>query len=148
MDRRRVVLMFEGEAGKTKCMKSFAKAADINNIMKKYKQTGLLVDPSILKDRQPYYGDFSSGTDFLDVVNKITIVKNIFNRLSSDLRNRFQNDPANFIDFVNDPKNLDECIKLKLLPKEFSPKFKADKIEADTANPPTADPAKPEEVAK
>lgn len=131
--------MFEGDKAKSRCMKSFAKAADINNIIKKYKQTGLLVDPNIVvKDRKPYYGDFSSGTDFVDVVNKITLVKNIFSKLSSELRNRFQNNPANFIDFVNDPKNLVEAVKLGILPKSLLP-------EEPAAAPPVSEPAAPAE---
>jgi phage internal scaffolding protein len=41
----------------------------------------------------------------------------MFNDLPSSIRSRFGNDPAAFLDFVNDEGNADEMIKLGLIEK-------------------------------
>ena len=41
----------------------------------------------------------------------------MFDNLPSDVRNRFNNNPAQLLDFVADPENKEEAIELGLLPK-------------------------------
>lgn len=84
--------------------------SDINNIMKKYRATGLL--PQLV--REPFYGDFTNIPDYQESLNIVIRGQEAFAKLPSDLRTRFDNDPAKFLAFASDPKNLDEMVKLGL----------------------------------
>lgn len=119
---KRVSISFpESEAASVNRVKpQFYKDCDINVIMKRYKKTGILGNPLLYRDGS--YGDFSSGADFAEVMRKVKDVQNIFSELPSDVRSRFKNDPQNMLDFLVDPKNDDEAIKLGLKNK---PKSKA-----------------------
>lgn len=97
---------------------SFKDECDINNIMKKYKNTGML--PEMIKT-QPQYGDFSEVSDYMESMNIVLKAQEQFQNLSADVRNRFQNDPAQFLDFANDPKNGEEMVKMGLATKKEVP---------------------------
>lgn len=90
----------------------FQKESDINDIVKNYSSDNLLYNnPS----RKPHYGDFSSTNDYLSACDLIDSVNDYFDSLPSNLRDRFANDPSNFLDYINDPKNLEEASKLGLV---------------------------------
>lgn len=105
---RKVGLMF-ADKGRTK--QQFKADTDVNNILKKYMKTGLLPDASRLPAK---FGDFSSAPSYLDAMNLINEAHEQFASLNSSLRGRFQNDPSQFLEFCNDPKNLPEMLKLGL----------------------------------
>jgi len=96
-------------SGRTK--QSFREECDINNIMKKYQVTGLL---TAVNKHQPQYGDVT-GVDFQTAMTTIVQAEQMFGDLPSSVRKRFQNDPAEFLGFVNDPDNRDEAVKLGLI---------------------------------
>ena len=51
----------------TMAQQHFEKECNINSIMKKYRQTGVLQSPG--SDRvQPRYGDFTTGTDYREMM--------------------------------------------------------------------------------
>lgn len=113
---RPVPLSFEGDSGRSRTKQSFKAEADINNIMLRYQKTGLLVDPSTVNTaRKPSYGDFSDGSDFQSVVDRITAVRGNFAALPSDIRDMFGNDPSVMLDFMADPENLEDCYELGLI---------------------------------
>lgn len=92
---------------------------DINFIMKKYSNTQLVTH---LNQYQPQYGEFAKF-DFQENMNTVARAIESFESLPSNIRTRFNNDPAQFFDFVNkiddkgNPSNLDEMIKLGLAVK-------------------------------
>lgn len=88
----------------------FLKETDVNIILKKYRVTGLL--PT--SDGYPSYGDFSHLTDFSKCLDLVNDGQAAFSALPSDLRARFGHDSKAFFDFVLDPDNEDECIRLGL----------------------------------
>jgi len=102
-------LSFDGAVSRTK--QAFKKDADINFIMKKYRETGLL--PSV-RDRKPFYGDFTNAPDFLETQNRIAHTRQYFQQLPADVRDRFANDPARMLDFLANPENDAEAVKLGL----------------------------------
>jgi len=106
-------LSFEGDKGVTK--QADAKDCDINAIFKRYERTGQLPDV-ILKNGR--YGDYSAVPDYQEAVNIVRHAEEQFQLLDATLRNRFENDPANFLGFVTDPKNIDEVEKMGLLKPE------------------------------
>lgn len=95
----------------------FGKEADINYIIKKAKRTGYLGDPTKNGTRKPIFGDFSSVPDYLTQQTRLARFKSEFEALPSDVRTKFKNDPANVIEFMADPKNDEEAVKLGLKPK-------------------------------
>lgn len=106
-------ISFEGDKGLTK--QADAKDADINYIMKRFERTGQLPD-MIVRDGR--YGDFSEVPDYQEALHIVQRANEQFENLDANIRNRFDNDPAKFLGFVNDPKNEDELAKMGLLNKE------------------------------
>lgn len=83
----------------------------IDTIMSRYKQTGLITHGN---DKTPIYDDFSNVVSYQEAQN-ITIHANAsFMRLPSYIRNHFDNDPGQFVDFAMDPANHDQMVKMGL----------------------------------
>ena len=106
-------LSFEGEESLTQ--QQFKDDADINTIIKKYISTGGYVDPFILNDKTPVYGDVSEVGDLYVTMNIIKDAESQFLALPSEIRERFNNDPMQLLEFVADEKNIDEATKLGLV---------------------------------
>ena len=98
--------------GKSMTKQSMKKDCDINNILKKYEATGKLPD-MIKKDAR--YGDFSNVNDYQTSMNIVIKAKEQFDNLPSSVRHRFNNDPAQFLEFANNPENNDQLKKMGLL---------------------------------
>lgn len=101
---------------------SFAKDADINNIMNKYSKTGVLVDPTLINSkRQPRFGDFSDIADYATIVNRINQANDDFMTLPAVTRDKFNNNVEECLRFIADPNNVKECVTLGLLPASVLP---------------------------
>ena len=99
---------------------SFAKDANINNIMARYAVTGVLVDPSNVDSmRQPRFGDFSDLADYSVLVGRINQAQADFMTLPSAVRARFNNSVEELLSWMSDPKNVVEAVELKVLPKSM-----------------------------
>lgn len=100
-------------------LQSFKDDADINCIIARYENTGVLVDPSVPVSRTPNFGDFSALPTYQEAQNVIIAAKNAFDALSSKIRERFHNDPAAYYDFVRSLKKgseaYDEAIALGIV---------------------------------
>lgn len=92
----------------------FKDETDINTLLRKFSVTGEL--PSGV--RMPTYGDFSEVTDFHGAVNAIALARESFDSMPAEVRARFKNDPAEFVAFCQDQKNMAEARKLGLVPPE------------------------------
>lgn len=90
-----------------------AAEADINYIAERFMRTGQLTVPI----HMPEQGDFQDAPDFQTAQNLIVQAKHEFMLMPPKLRSRFQNDPAQLMDFLADPENRDEAIKLGLINK-------------------------------
>lgn len=86
-------------------------STDINVIMSKYGATGQL--PRV-KTAEPQEGDFSAITDYRDALDTVRLAQDHFSAMPAHLRKRFGNNPALFLDFINDEKNHEEARKLGL----------------------------------
>ncbi|AXH77584.1 MAG: internal scaffolding protein [Microviridae sp.] len=93
----------------------FKDESDINTIMARYQSTG---EMPVLNVVAPQYLD-ASGFDFQAMQDQVVEARNLFGQLPSTLRNRFANDPAAFLEYVQDEANYPEMRKLGLL-KEVS----------------------------
>lgn len=92
---------------------SFVAECDINNILKQYKLTGM-VSHINAKAQSGAYLDLPDETDFQSALETVIRAEESFATLPSKLRTRFNNDPAEFLEFMADPRNQDEAIELGL----------------------------------
>lgn len=102
-------------------LQSFRDDADINCIIARYENTGVLVDPTVPVSRTPEFGDFSELPTYQEAQNVIVAAHNAFDALSAKIRERFGNDPAAYFDFVQSLKegsdDYDEAIRLGIVNK-------------------------------
>lgn len=97
----------------------FVQECDLNNIMKRY-AAGM---PLPSGSRQPLYGDFSDIPDYARAFQIVSDAHDAFMSLPSDVRDRFKNDPAQLMSFLQDKNNFEEGVKLGL--------FKAPEIKVE-----------------
>ena len=83
---------------------------DINNIMARYIKTGVL---DHVAKYQPQYRD-NNATDYQESMNIVIKADEMFSELPAQARKHFDNDPAAFLDFVQDPANHDKLHELGL----------------------------------
>lgn len=85
--------------------------ADINTIVRRFGLTGEL--PSGV--RMPQYGDFTGVTDYHSAMNAVISAQDSFSQLPAEVRARFNNDAAAFVDFCMDESNRAEAESLGLV---------------------------------
>jgi len=90
---------------------------DINKIMSRYNKTGIL---DFVTKHAPCYGDATAG-DYQSSMQIVATAQSMFHELPSAIRDRFQNSPAQFLDFLDDPANLSEMHSLGLLRPDYQP---------------------------
>lgn len=90
---------------------SFKDECDINNILKKYKKTGLIEHVNKYKGE---YGDYIDAPTYQDAQNRIIEAQDMFMSLPAEIRDKFMNDAAYFLEFVHDPKNETAMVELGL----------------------------------
>jgi len=102
-----------GDLGVSLTKQSFTKECDINNIMAKYQKTGAI---DHVTKHEASYG-FASSDDFQTSLEIVAKGRDMFNELPSSIRTKFENDPAKFLDFVQDNNNQAEMVELGLAHK-------------------------------
>jgi len=83
---------------------------DVNNILKRYARTGVLPGVNV----QSVYADVSTSGDYQHSLDLVINAQQQFDSLDAHTRKRFGNDPAEFLAFVEDPKNGEALIKMGL----------------------------------
>jgi len=83
---------------------------DINVIVERFEKTGVL--PSMTSS--PFYGDFSVPFDFQEAQQILINAENAFMQLPAKVRREFDNNPAKFLAFVDDPSNADALVSMGL----------------------------------
>ena len=98
-----------------------AEECDINYIVERFGVTGQMPDTSII--RMPTYGDFTGIADYRSALDAVQAAEDSFMALPAKIRERFDNDPALFVDFCssNDPADRSEAIELGLIPPPVKP---------------------------
>ncbi len=102
------VRIHTGDVSRTK--QAMRDEVDINLIMKRYVKTGLI---DHFAQHGSEYG-FASSVDFHEAMNVVTKADQMFDALPGKVRSRFGNDPAEFLDFVQNPENHAELVELGL----------------------------------
>jgi len=108
----RVQLKMPDGQGRTK--RQFKDECDINVIMRRYAQTGTLEH---VRHQEAQYADVT-GHDFQKACDVVATARTMFAELPAHVRDRFKNDPQEFLEFVHDEDNLAEARELGLLSPE------------------------------
>ena len=88
----------------------FKEDCDINTIVAQFVKTGVVTH---INRREAQYG-YVDGADFSDAMRIVTQAQAMFGELPSEVRKRFNNDPAALLDFVQDPDNAAEMAQMGL----------------------------------
>lgn len=94
----------------SKTQQQFKEQADINTIVKNFGVTGRV--PVVA--RTPLIVDFDAPLDYRMMVDVLRDAQQKFMELPAKVRSRFANDPGEFVDFVQNPDNLDELRRMGL----------------------------------
>lgn len=119
-DSPRLAIDFEklGEDGRSRTKQSMRDETDINNVIKRFTRSGLL---TYVNEKSPVYLDVSGMSDYRTALDHVREADKFFAGLPSKIRTRFNNDAAQFLDFMSDDRNEAEARELGLakeLPKE------------------------------
>lgn len=115
--------------GPSATKQEFKDECDLNTLMSRYRDVGLL--PA---GRTVQYGDFTGVDDYQQAQNIILAARDQFNSLPSAQRERFRNDPVEFLKFVSEKGNIAGMRELGMLSDEAVARL--DKEAADKLKPP------------
>lgn len=112
------------EDGTSKTRQEFLQESDVNRLVERFRDTGSFYDPlttAKTSQQRPLFGDFTNIPDYQQCLDVVIDAEQRFASLSSRVRERFANDPAQLLAFLSDSENRDEAIELGLLPKPVEP---------------------------
>ena len=97
-----------------------AEECDINYIVERFGVTGQLPE---YNRAPPTYGDFTGLSDYRQALDAVRSADEAFMALPAKIRERFDNDPALFVDFCSstDPADRSEAIELGLIAPPVKP---------------------------
>lgn len=102
------------EFDESKTDQSMREEADINTLIKRF----AVGQPKAFTGKVPVYGDFTGVGDFREAMHAVMEAEASFMQMPAELRARLDNDPQRFLEFCNDPANLDEMKKYGLVTVE------------------------------
>lgn len=124
---------------KSKTVQADKDASDINKIMERYEKTGYM--PVTDDTRKPTFGDFSDIGDFYALTTRVAEINQMFMLLPASVRNRFDNNVQNLLNFMADNKNDEESVKMGLKDKSVLEK-PLPEIKQTPSEKPATEPAK------
>lgn len=98
--------------GPSKTQQHFRDQVNVNQIMKKYRQTGVITH---LNAKPGFYADLANLPSYEEALQTVIHGNQAFSTLPSEIRSRFANDPQKFITWISDPKNRAEAIQFGLI---------------------------------
>ena len=133
--------------GESLTQQHFKEECEVINIIKKHDRNGIIEH---VQRGQARYGDFSEVQDYREALDLIRDAQAEFMSVPSDIRKKFDNDPGKFYEFVSDPENKDELIKMGFIetPQETSDQSSADDKSSSGAVEPSNSSSSPEEPAQ
>lgn len=106
--RIRVQTIVEGES---LTQQQFKDDCDVNLIMAKFMKTGQVTH---WNSKSGVYGDFTEIPSYHEAMQTITQAQDAFMQLPAEVRLKFNNDPQQLMDYLNDPQKVEESVKLGL----------------------------------
>lgn len=115
---------------KGRTIQSAKEETDINTIVKRFGITGQLP----VGVRMPSWGDFTEVFDYQTAMNALVAARESFMTMPANVRARFHNDAAEFVDFCSLDENRAEAIKLGLVVPPEAP-FVPDPVRVEVVVP-------------
>ena len=106
---------------------------DVNKIMQQYEKNGLIEH---VNKYQGSYADVADAPGYLEGMNTVIRANEMFDSLPSSVRNHFDNDPAIFLAFADDPANHAEMVSMGLRKEAPNPVEKVVAADPAAAKPP------------
>lgn len=131
----RLSLSFDPEGDRTS--QEFKDECDIDSIVSRFNKTGQF---DFVNKHAGRYGD-ATGHDYQMYQDQIVQANNMFADLPAKVRDRFGNDPAQFLDFIADENNALEAAKMGLLAPEKAESILNPQPKAPTAPEGSKEPA-------
>lgn len=97
--------------GSSMAKQSMRDETDINNILRRYVRSGILTH---LAENPGTFADVSEIGDYRSALEQVRSAEATFMNLPARVRTRFNNDAAEFLDFVTTPGHEDELKSLGL----------------------------------
>lgn len=101
-------IIFDKQQDRTE--QSHKKACDVNTIMARYQKTGVLDHQA---KHQQHYGEVPA-LDYREAMAMIADANTMFAELPAKTRQHFDNDPAKFLEFTDNPENHKKLAELEL----------------------------------
>lgn len=113
--RRRVIYDLS-QGGLTE--QSHARDCDVHTIIDRFHKTGLLTHQ---RNFAGHYADISNFPNLQEAMHTVFAAQDAFAELPSKVREKFAHDPFTFIEFMQNPANLDEMRSLGLVTSHIQP---------------------------
>lgn len=97
--------------GESMTKQEFKDDCDVNVILKRILKTGEM--PKFMSSSGTY-GDFSEMPSYREAMDIVNSARDLFMELPAEVRLRFENDPQALMDYLADPKNDEEALRLGL----------------------------------
>lgn len=85
---------------------------DINTILERFQKTGH--DPYAHRRALSKFGDWTGFPEYQESMNMVIEARDAFNQLPAKTREKFNNDPIQFLNYATNPENLNEMVSLGL----------------------------------
>lgn len=122
----------------SKTDQSFKDEVNVNNIISKFNKTGQI---SHLAKKQGMYADLSTIEDLHTSLTQVVQAQEAFDSLPAELRRRFGNSPVEMVNFLQDPANDQEAVKLGLKQYQSIPQYQRPVQNDDDSNDDDTPPA-------
>lgn len=132
--KRSQIICGDGPKG-PRTKQSFKEECDINSVMAKWERSGVLGHQN---RTVPEYGDFSNVPDYHTAVNLVREAERQFEELPAHIRDRFSNEPAELLAFMDKPINREEAIEMGIIDEDPP----GEKPPIPNNSPPPGSPAK------
>jgi phage internal scaffolding protein len=119
--------------GESLTQQHFAHEADVRNIIKQYDKTGLIAN---VQKGVAQYGDYSEVNEYREALDLVNNANASFAELPAELREMFQNNAGNFLEFVTNPENNEKMIELGLKEAPYVQEEQPNQAENKAAEPP------------
>lgn len=97
---------------------SFRRECDVNYIIQRFRK---IYGGDFLEVYKNHtggsYGDFTAVVDYQSAIEQVRRADAMFDALPSNLRSKFDNDPGKFLDFCQNPANLEQMREMGLAKK-------------------------------
>jgi phage internal scaffolding protein len=109
-EKKRVILSIDPETSPEITEQCHKDSCDVIQIIDKHSR-GLIVHVNTMTAQ---YGDYTEVNEYKEAQNLVLRAQEGFAALPSAVRNRFNNDPGQFLEFATNPENFDEMCDMGL----------------------------------